>query len=196
LKNGSLAKNNTKSYTWPAFSVLKNGTLAKSNLTKKDFATLARHVKWPVFSALKNGSLVKANTTTSKSFTWPVFSVMKNGTLAKNSTNSTKLVKMKSKGNAVLDGSDADEGRYLHWWRHEAWNEGHLNSTDGDQYQADSPAAYVVDPLELLARRARTDPTLHFYRHESWNEANNNATHNKDYQADSPAAGYLVPPLE
>lgn len=78
-------------------------------------------------------------------------------------------------------------------YRHEAWNEGHLNNTNADEYGADTPAAYAVDAMDISGFLARKMDPLHWYRHESWNEANHNATHIAEYNGDTPPA-YLVAP--
>jgi hypothetical protein len=103
----------------------------------------------------------------------------------------------------------------LHWYRHEAWNEGNHNATHIKEYTDANPAGYVVEPMVIpeaapaaaggaaaaafIAKRngEGSDPPipLHWYRHESWNEANHNATHIAEYNADTPAA-YLTPPMD
>jgi hypothetical protein len=137
--------------------------------------------------------------------------------LSKNSTTTIKteaasLAKSKDGGEKVpanktktttLAKTKEDEPT-LHIYRHDAWNEGHLNHTNKDEYEADSPQAYVVEPLEIGGQSflimknklSKKDPTLHVYRHEAWNEANFNATHVNDYSSGTTASGATLPEHE
>jgi hypothetical protein len=116
----------------------------------------------------------------------------------------TKNLKKEVKKVGKLAKAKDEEEKTLHIYRHDAWNEANLNATSKDEYEADTPQAFVVEPLDIGGKTffIATDPTLHFYRHEAWNEANHNATHVRDYQSGTTAdgqeyaAGYLVPPIE
>lgn len=174
--NATLVKNTT---TAPLIKALSKSANTTANATFAKNTTAA-----PVVKALSKS----ANTTL-------------NATLAKNATKNATLAKTKDGDEPAepkpKDGEEAPaEEPSLHIYRHDAWNEGHLNNTDKDAYDADSPQAYVVEPLEIGGQSFLIikDPVkLHPYRHEAWNEANYNATHTKEYQSGKTASGATLP---
>jgi hypothetical protein len=157
-----------------------------------------------------SSSMISMNNKTANATTFATNTTTKALSKSANTTANATLAKNATKNATLAKSKDGEEEPSLHIYRHDAWNEGHLNNTDKDAYDADSPQAYVVEPMEIGGQSFLVikDPVkLHFYRHDAWNEANLNATHQKEYGTNPLTAhgatlpehstdGYKVEPMD